>query len=110
MAVDAIINPETSSELSENEFVTVTIANYGLNNMSDFNIELVFADEIVETITITEVIEPFEESDFQFTLPVDLSDSGDYDITVNISHPDDVYENNDSLTITVSNIHSMMPH
>ena len=104
LAVDAIINPETSSELSENEFVTVTIANYGLNDMSDFNIELVFADEIVETITITEVIEPFEESDFQFTLPVDLSNSGDYDITVNISHPDDVYENNDSLTITVSNI------
>jgi len=104
LAVEAIINPETSSGLSDGELVTVTIANYGLYEMSDFDIELVLGDEIVETITINDIIEPFEESDFQFTVPIDLSNSGDYDITVNISHPDDVYENNDSLAITVSNI------
>ena len=104
LAVEAITNPETSSSLGDDELVTVTIANYGLNDMSGFDIELIFNDEIVETLTINETIEPFEESDFQFTAPIDLSDSGDYDITVNISHPDDVYENNDSLTITVSNI------
>ena len=104
LAVDAIINPETSSSLGDEELVTVTIANYGLNDMSNFDIQLVFADEIVETITITEIIEPFEESNFQFTVPIDLSNSGDYEITVNLSHPDDVYENNDSFTTTVSNI------
>ena len=104
LAVEAIINPETSSSLGDDELVSVTIANYGLNEMSDFDIELIFNDEIVETLTINETIEPFEESDFQFTAPIDLSESGDYDITVNISHPDDVYENNDSLTTTVSNI------
>ena len=104
LAVDAIINPETSSNLGDEELVTVTIANYGLNDMSNFDIQLVFGDEIVETITITEIIEPFEESNFQFTVPIDLSNSGDYEITVNLSHPDDVYENNDSFTTTVSNI------
>jgi len=104
LAVDAIINPETSSSLGDDELVTVTIANYGLNDMSNFDIQLVFGDEIVETITITEIIEPFEESNFQFTVPIDLSNSGDYEITVNLSHPDDVYENNDSFTTTVSNI------
>ena len=98
LAVEAIINPETSSSLGEDELVSVTIANYGLNDMSNFDIELIFNDEIVETITITENIEPFEESDFQFTTPIDLSNIGDYDITVNVSHPDDVYENNDTLT------------
>ncbi len=104
LAVDAIINPETSSSLGDDELVTVTIANYGLNEISNFDIQLVFGDEIIETITITEIIEPFEESNFQFTVPIDLSNSGDYEITVNLSHPDDVYENNDSLTTTVSNI------
>ena len=104
LAVDAIINPETSSNLGDEELVTVTIANYGLNDMSNFDIQLVFGDEIVETIMITEIIEPFEESNFQFTVPIDLSNSGDYEITVNLSHPDDVYENNDSFTTTVSNI------
>ncbi len=104
LAVEAIINPETSSSLSQDELVSVTIANYGLNDMSNFDIELIFNDEIVETITITENIEPFEESDFQFTIPIDLSNIGDYDITVNVSHPDDVYENNDTLTLTVSSL------
>ena len=104
LGVDAIVNPETSSSLDNDELVTVNIANYGLNDMSDFDIELVFNDEIIETITITETILPFEESNFQFTTPIDLSNNGDYEITVNISHPNDVYENNDSLTIMVSNI------
>ena len=83
LAVEAIVNPETSSSLGDDELVSVTIANYGLNEMSDFDIELIFNDEIVETLTITETIEPFEESDFQFTAPIDLS-SGDYNITVNL--------------------------
>ena len=101
LAVDAIINPETSSSLGDDELVTVTIANYGLNEISNFDIQLVFGDEIVETITITEIIEPFEESNFQFTVPIDLSNSGDYEITVNLSHPDDVY--------AVSNTHLTLP-
>ena len=104
LAVEAIINPETSSDLTNEEIVNVTISNKGLNDMSDFDIELVFNEQIVETITISETIQPFEESNFQFTAPLDLSNNGDYDITVNVSHPDDVYENNDSLTINVSNI------
>ncbi|GIS21430.1 MAG: hypothetical protein CM15mP121_2820 [Bacteroidota bacterium] len=43
LAVDAIINPETSSSLGDEELVTVTIANYGLNDMRIliFNLYLV---------------------------------------------------------------------
>ena len=104
LAVEAIINPSTSSGLSNEELVTVTISNKGLNNMSDFDIELMFNGEVVETITISETIEPFSEADFEFSVPLDMSTNGDYEITVNITHPEDVYENNDSLTITVSNI------
>ena len=104
LAVEGITNPETSSGLTNEEVVNVIISNNGLNDMSDFDIELVFNEQVVETISITETIQPFEESNFQFTVPLDLSNNGDYDITVNVSHPDDVYENNDSLTITISNI------
>ena len=76
----------TSSGLGEDELVTVTISNNGLNEMSDFDIELMFNGLPLETITISETIEPFNESAFQFSAPIDLSNNGDYDITVNISH------------------------
>ena len=104
LAVQAITNPVTSSEIGTNELVTVTIANDGLNDMSEFDIQLVFNDLIIETITVSETIEPFSEADFQFSVPIDFSENGDYEITVNVIHPDDVYENNDSLTVTISNI------
>ena len=104
LGVEGITNPVTSSGLGDDELVTVAISNNGLNEMSDFDIELMFNGLPLETITISETIEPFNEAAFQFSAPIDLSSNGDYDITVNISHPDDVYENNDSLTVTVSNI------
>ena len=84
--------------------LTVAIANYGLNEMSDFDIELIFNDEIVETLQFPKLLSLLKNQIFNSTAPIDLSKSGDYNITVNISHPDDVYENNDSLTTTVSNI------
>ncbi len=104
LAVEGITNPVTSSGLSDDELVTVTISNNGLNDMSEFDIELILNEQTLETITISETIQPFNESDFQFSVPIDLSNNGDYDVTVNVSHPDDVYENNDSLTTTISNI------
>ena len=45
---------------------------------------------------------PFANKDI--TTTIDFSENGDYEITVNVIHPDDVYENNDSLTVTISNI------
>ena len=104
LGVEGITNPITSSGLGDSELVTVAISNNGLNEMSNFDIELMFNGLPLETITISETIEPFNEAAFQFSAPIDLSNNGDYDITVNISHPDDVYENNNSLTVTVSNI------
>ena len=104
LAVDAIIEPQTSSGLSDNEIVSATISNYGLNEMTDFQIELLLNGESVETLTIDETIEPFSQSNFEFTAPLDLSSDGDYNITVNVNHPDDEYENNDSLTKIISNI------
>ena len=100
LSVEGITNPVTSSSLSDDELVTVTISNNGLNDMSEFDIELILNEQTLETITISETIQPFNESDFQFSAPLDLSNNGDYDVTVNVSHPDDVYENNDSLTTT----------
>ena len=107
LGVTAITDPVSSSNLGSNELVTTTISNHGLNAMSNFDIELIVDGQSMETVTISQTIEPFSEADFQFTAPQDFSIIGDYNVTVNVSHANDQYENNDSLSVTLSNINEL---
>ena len=104
LGVEALISPQSSSSLTDNEIVTVKIANHGLNSMSDFNIELIVNNQSIEIITINETLEPFSESNYQFSIPQNFSNIEDYNIAVNVSHPLDEYENNDSLSVVISNV------
>ena len=105
LGVTAIVDPQSSANLGSNELVSATISNNGLNDMSNFDIELLVDGQSVETITIPDIIQPFAEADFQFPTPQDFSIIGDYNITVSVSHADDEYENNDTLSVVLSNIH-----
>ena len=100
-----VITPEASSSLGSNEFVTATIANQGLNDMSDFSIELLVDGQSAETIEITQTIPPFGEEVFQFSIPQDFSSIGDYNVTAIVSHVDDEYGNNDTLNVLLSKVH-----
>ena len=104
LGVTAIL-PEASSTLGSNELVTATIANQGLNDMSDFSIELVVDGQSIETIPITQTIPPFGEEDFQFLVPQDFSDIGEYDLSAIVSHVDDEYGNNDTLNVVLRKVH-----
>lgn len=106
LGVTALVDPQSSSDLGSEELVTATIANQGLNDMSDFDIELVVDGESIETITINETIEPFSEADYQFTVPVDFSAVGDYDIQAIVLDPEDEYGNNDTLNVVLSKLHA----
>jgi hypothetical protein len=101
------IEPQSSSSLGSNEIVTATIANQGLNDMSNFSIELLVDGQSIETISVTQAIEPFEEANFQFLTPQDFSNIGDYEITVVVNHIDDEYENNDTLNVLISKVHEI---
>ena len=54
--------------------------------MSDFDIELVVDGQSMETITISQTLEPFSEANFQFSVPQDFSAIGDYNLTAIVSH------------------------
>lgn len=105
LAVTAIGEPQSSSSLGSNELVTATIANHGLNDMSDFDIKLMVDGQLMETINIPSTIEPFSEADFQFSVPQDFSAIGDYNITGIVSDVDDEYGNNDTLIVVLSKVH-----
>lgn len=107
LGVSAIVKPLSSSTLGNSELVTAAITNFGLNDISDFEIELLINDQPVESLTISQTIPPFSASDFQFSVPHDFSTIGDYNITVNVNHILDEYENNDSLSVIVSKVHAL---
>ena len=107
LGVTAITEPQSSASLGSEELVTATIANQGLNDMSDFDISLMVDGQLMETINITNTIEPFSEADFQFSVPQDFSTIGDYIVTGIVSHPDDEYTGNDTLNIVLSKVQAL---
>ena len=105
LGVTAFVQPQASAGLDDNEIVSVNIANQGLNDMSDFDIELIVNGQAVETISISQTIEPFSDADFQFSTPQDFSNFGDYNLTAIVSHEDDEYGNNDTLNFILTKVY-----
>ncbi len=101
------ITPVASAELGSNEIVSATISNTGLNDMSDFELTLFVDDEFVETISIDETIEPFSSADFEFTIPQDFSNVGNYTLSGIVFDEDDEYGNNDTLNYVLTKIHDL---
>lgn len=104
LGVEEIVSPISSSSLGNNEIVTVKIGNFGLNDMNNFDIELIVDSQPVETLNISETIEPFDNKEFEFVIPLDFSEMGSYEITCILTHPDDQYEKNDTLNYILSKI------
>jgi len=107
LGVSAIASPQSSSSLGSEELVTTTISNNGLNDMTDFNIELLVDGQLMETIIIDQTIEPFSEADYQFSVPQDFSNIGDYTVTSIVNHINDEYENNDTLSVVLRKVHML---
>jgi hypothetical protein len=107
LAVEELIDPVASSSLGAEELVTMRVANTGLNDMSNFDLSLLVDGELIETLNIPDVIEPFGDAEFQFSVPQNFSSTGDYLITGIVSDPDDGYGNNDTLDFVLSHIHAL---
>jgi hypothetical protein len=105
LGVEAIVDPVSSANLGNNELITANIANHGLNDMSDFDVELIVDGVSVESFSVPQTIEPFSDADVQFSVPQDFSNIGDYDITAIVSHADDEYGNNDTLNMVLSKVY-----
>jgi hypothetical protein len=104
LGVTAFVEPQSSASLGNNELVTVTVANQGLNDMSDFEVELLVGGQSIETISVSQTIEPFSDADFQFSAPQNFSGLGDYNLSAIVSHEDDEYGNNDTLNYTLTKV------
>ncbi|MBO73690.1 MAG: hypothetical protein CMD33_00270 [Flavobacteriales bacterium] len=107
LAVEELVEPVASSDLSASETVTLRVANTGLNDMSDFDLSLLVDGELMETMNVQGTIAPFGDSLLQFTTTQDFSSPGEYLITGIVSDPEDGYGNNDTLDFVLSHLHNV---
>ncbi len=105
LAVQEISQPVSSASLGEEEYISATVANEGLRNMSNFELSLLVDGEVVETIEIADEIATQESKEYQFATPQDLSEIGDYNIGAAVYHPEDGFDRNDTLQTIVSKVH-----
>ena len=101
------ITPVSSSDLGDNEAVKVLISNTGLNPMSDFTLDLLVDGQEVETLTITETIDPFSDAEFEFDILQNFSEIGDYNLRGIVSDAEDEYGNNDTLDFILTKINQL---
>ncbi len=101
------VSPQSSSSLTSNELVTVNISNNGLNDMFNFNLALLVDGQLMQTMLINDTIKPFDNKDFQFTIPQNFSSVGNYALTCIVTDLEDEYGNNDTLHAVLSKLHAL---
>ncbi|MBI2259862.1 MAG: T9SS type A sorting domain-containing protein [Flavobacteriia bacterium] len=105
LGVSNFVSPQSSANLGSNELVSVNIANNGLNDMYDFNLSLFVNGQLAQTMFIADTIKPFNDQDFQFSIPQDFSTIGSYQLTCIVNDNEDEYGNNDTLNFVLEKLH-----
>ena len=95
-----IADPE---RLTANADVTVTIMNYGTNNISSLNVTYIFNDEAPVTQTFTGNIPSLGTTSFTFNKKIDLSQNGFNDLIVYTTLPGDNNSLNDTAKMNIRN-------
>ncbi len=102
-----LIEPENSSELTNEEVVTVEVMNEGLRELQGFDVTLVVDEVDIETITVETPLPPQTPMNIAFATALDFSEIRDYTVTTIVSHPADGYSNNDTLNTIVSKLYEL---
>ncbi len=107
LAIAEITDPEDSSTLGNSELITASVANLGLQEMTDFSISLLIEDEVVETIEVNDTLTPAQSIDYQFATAQDFSVIGDYNVGVLVTQLQDGYSKNDTLYRVIRKLHAL---
>jgi len=101
-----IVAPVTSSTLG-NELVTANFSNRGLTPLADYEIGFFLDNTFIQSVMISDTLQPDSVLTYQFSTPVDLSAIGDYEITAYINHPEDGNSFNDTVSVTISQLNAI---
>tara|TARA_Y100000385_G_scaffold21459_1_gene21027 strand:+ start:535 stop:3621 length:3087 start_codon:yes stop_codon:yes gene_type:complete len=101
LGVSNIISPVSASILSSTEQVIIEITNYGGADQSDFDVSYEL-NGVTVTETVSGPISANSTLEYIFNQTIDLSFSGDYEITSSTLLENDSDNSNNSFTVSVS--------
>jgi hypothetical protein len=107
LAVIQITSPVTSEFLSNNELLTIEVANYGLSTVVNYTLSFDFQGVLQETIAIPDTLYPEQSYMYTFSVPMDMALNGNYLISAHVVATDDSNENNNTLSLTVANQYTL---
>ena len=93
------INSPESGVLTNNESISITVRNYGINIISNFDVFFQVNDGNIFTETINKSISSGEETTYTFNNTYDFSIIGDYEILAGTLLTDDEQITNNNLSI-----------
>lgn len=100
------ITAPVSSILTNSEQITVTIYNFGLQNISNFPVQYQIDNANIVTENFTGSIAPGGSATFTFATTADLSNIGQsYTITASTAMSNDQDNTNDSATVNITNLY-----
>ncbi len=100
------ITAPVSGILSNNESISITISNYGLQSASNFSVSYQIDGNAPVTENFTGTIAPGATANYTFSTTADLSNVGHtYNITASTALSNDQDNTNDSASISVTNLY-----
>jgi len=103
VGISVIVSPNSGTNLTANEIVTVEVSNYGGADQGNLVVSYV-VDGVIVDETISDIISATSTIEYSFTSTLDLSEFGSYEITAYTSLDSDSDASNDSTTKEISNI------
>ena len=101
MAVKAIVEPNSSYDLTTSETVTIEVVNTGINEALAYDITLSLDGVLLETLPITDPLSTGDVRTHEFATLFDMSALGEYNLEASVIYPNDNNPNNNSATKTV---------
>lgn len=96
-------SPVSDFDLTDHEIVNLDIKNFGSDTIYNVNVSYQISESDPVTDTIQSEILPDSIYNHSFSLPADLSEFGQYTLTIYTSLENDEFRGNDTLTATIEN-------
>lgn len=97
LAVTAVTLPRASTDLTNSETISVTLANNGTTDITGFAISYTINGGIPVSEIFNDVLKAGDSAEYTFSTPADLSGKGSYIVTVTVDTDRDMIASNNSM-------------
>lgn len=101
IAMNGLINKESGTGFTDSEVVEVSVANLGKTDIPSYEIGYLLNGVEQEKLTINQNIASKEEVTQSFSVPIDMTERGDYNITTFVNYFSDEVITNDTSHTTI---------